>query len=814
MTYAAERDAMVKTPQAILSLAVTRCANWYATQVLEELWVTEEPIQATWIKSAGITVTTDTTTAPDGGPHGQTIAFAAAGDNIKDPAIWSAAASNVFTGSVFLKASASGTLTIDLHDTPIGEIATVVVNVTTAWQRFWIHKSFTAGAGGAPYLRLRRQAGDLASVFMWGANMTKNPVGGDQEIRFPYTYNFASNPLAGSCRAADAGNGARCYYAPGGCQDPIHFNPGNDYEATPELQGLREYKFCLKQAPMPIKGALIRPMLVSHDQAAQEIDGIRGAIDDSTTGGFVTKNEEVTYNLEDDENPGPWDLDKAAIGALTNTMAVGGSFFLRWLAIHPNYDNPRGYARLATGFVFPGAVEADFRQRMKGPILNVSVDSDGKVSVKATDGLGLTKFKIPAAISDSNLLQGPITSSQTTISVDDPSEISDPAPNAAAAETFDANGVRTGGPDWTVTLVFDSEKMNVISKTDGGNPITVTRGRWGTAAAAHANRIAFQEVAEFGTEQTVPGNPVLGMNYLDAKVVLYRRAGIPAAVINKAVISAEQATWCYSSIDNVFGVTSGTLCRRTVTDPTEIDQLLQEIDRDLVSYQFVDESGLVTTKVFAPPTPATVVVELTDVTNFIERTVSFEDIREARLSRIVVGWDLIPGNDGSKLSDYLQREVAIEQEQETPGFFGAIRDRVMLSQWIPASDKVQARAIASRMLARFRQGARLVVGHLEAKDDDNVTIGSFVYGTTRVLQKPDGTPDRRLLHVVKKERDADGSRMSITFLDTAILHRTIFIAPNGQPDYNSATEAQRRYWYIGDANNKVGTAKDDGYYVR
>lgn len=40
-----------------------------------------------------------------------------------------------------------------------------------------------------------------------------------------------------------------------------------------------------------------------------------------------------------------------------------------------------------------------------------------------------------------------------------------------------------------------------------------------------------------------------------------------------------------------------------------------------------------------------------------------------------------------------------------------------------------------------------------------------------------------------------------------------FIAPAGQPDYPDASDIERQYAYIGDANNKVNAGVDPGYYI-
>lgn len=814
MSYATERDAAVRTPQAILTLGMPLCANWYAQVIDCLIFATDRFDNAAWVKSGGASSVYGTVTAPDGSITASTLSFAAAADNMEQTIQGFAAASNAFTGSVWFRWTGAGTITLDIHDTGAGEIATVVMNVTTSWTRFSLHKLFTAGATASAFFRIRRQAGDLASVYAWRANVGKNPGAVDRDVLFPSKGAFASFPRLSSCLATDLGDGKRCSYTFPTCQDQANFNAGNDYEATTDLRGIREYKFCLKNAPLPFTGGtLIRPMLTDYDQAPQEIDGTRAGLDKDSSGGFITKREEITYRLEDDASPGNFDLDKSSVGALTNTAAGSGTFWRRFRAIHQNMDNLRAYAKLATGYVFAGSTEADYQLRLSGPILNMKVSNGGVASLLATDGLQMAKRKIPSKISTSNLLAASMDSSTTLLYVDDPTEVSDPAPNADQAETF-SSGVRTGGPDWQVVLLVGTEKMTVLSKTDGGNPLTVRRGRWGTAAAAHATNDAFSEIREFGTEQVTPGNPVLGVNPMDAKNSLYREGGVPWTQIDTTFNSDEQATWLGSSLDTTNGIEGGVLFRRTLTEPTDIDTLLQEIDRDIVAFQFVTDARMIRTKVFAPVRPTETLVELTDVSHFLEGSVEVEVDMEARLSRVIVGWNRIPGSGGDVLGDYSEAALYLNPLQEGPGAHGSIKDRIILSEWIKAGDTGRGAATAARILGRFVNGARIVIGSLEAKDDDNVTIGTFVYVTTAQIQKPDGsTDDKKIMMVVRKERSMDGSRMNLRFLDTAISGRYWFWqdAAGAPADYDSATDAQRRYAFWAGTQGKVGANGAEPY---
>lgn len=843
MSYATERDAAVRTPQAILTIGVPRCENFYAQTRKQHLTYTEDFSNAIWTLLGGATRSGAVNPCPREGEFaGGHLNIPANGDGIEQISD-QAAAGRAFTFTIFLaNGAASGIRTVTLQVADGGaESATLQVSVPAAWTRFTLHKLFTGGAAGNVRVRVKGVTGDTvlgAFVILFGANLTENLSALDLPVPLAYVKrtNEADTVLAtmaSRCQAADAGDGSRCTFVGNGCQDPANYNPGNywnyptwttlppDSTGDPK-NGIREYKFCLKGAPLPFTGGtLIRPQLVDYDQAPQEIDGTRGGLDKDSHGGFITKREEVTYRLEDDADPGVWDLEKSSIGGLINTAKGSGSFWRRFLANHPNFDNPRGYAKLVTGYVFAGSTEADYVTRLSGPILNIKVSNGGIANVLATDGLQLTKRKIPSAISTGNLLDGSITSGATSISVDDPTEISDPAPNAADAETFDSGGARSGGPDWQVVLQFGTEKMTLLAKTAGGNPLTVRRGRWGTSAIAHSDNEAFTEIREFGTEQVTPGNPVLGANPIDIKLALYREAGLRWAGPNSEHLGidiefhmAQRQTWAYSNVDTLFGGQGGVLFRQTITEPTDIDQLLQEIDRDLVSYQFVSENRKVRTKIFAPPTPSETLIELTDVTHFVDGSVEVDTDQESRLSRVIVGWDQIPGTGGDVFGDYAKGALALDPVQEGPLGHGSIKDRIILSKWIRPSDSAQGAATAGRILRRFLNGARIVTGSLEAKDDDNVTLGTFVYVTTAQIQKPDGSTDgKKIMMVVRKERAKDGGRMALTFLDTAILKRSIFFGPAGNPDYSAATAEQQRYWYIGNSQNRVGTPLVDGYYI-
>ena len=800
-----QRAEFARTPQVIATLGVRYCANFYATSVIgarggeQGLRHTEEFNDALWIKT-NVTVTADTFVAPDGTTTADTLDYTAATGNILMTSDFSitAATGDGYTGPVWLRTAAgTGTITLRISKSAGVEETDALVTVTTTWTRFSV-AAIAASNGGSWRFAIHRVAGDLVQVIAWGANMSRiqasypPPAGGHV---FPYRKRVAegvqtSSVMASPCTGtanADAGDGLRCFYSFPTCQDTANFNSGNSYEATPALRGIREYRFCMKDAPLPLLGEEIRPYIIGLDWAAQKIDPEHA----------VTVNERVSLKFEDDNLPGLWDPVKSTDGAKVNTQLEVGSFWRRWLAIFKNYANPDCYAIVKRGFVASGITEALYEQRGRYLMRNLEIDSGGGVMVTCADRLKLLFEKGPPKISTTNLLNGGITSGATSISVNDASEITAPPADGS----------------FSVVIQIDNEKMNVTAKTNGGNPLTVQRGRWGTNAAAHNHATAFTELMEFGTERTTPSLTPLPINPMDAVVQVLLRGGIALADIDTVKLYSERDTWTPSTIDTATGVVTGTLVRRTVSDPEQFQTLLTELCELLMLSLLTGEDQKVTGRLFNPALPTETLAELTDDANFLADSISVDDNDESRVTRVVVAYDLIAGQKGDTEGDYAAGQMAVEPELESSAGYGRKILKAILSKWVRSSDSRFASRAAGRYLSRFRNGARKVSGSVELKDDGN-KCGDFVLVTTAMLQKASGATDiGRQMQIVKKEPKDDGT-IELGLLDAILPGRFGFIAPAGYPDWDAATAAQQRYCYIGSAvSNKLGTAQVGGFLI-
>ena len=344
--YDAERAAFSRTPQTILEVAVPQCMNHYASgAVINDMTRTEEFNHAIWVKSGGTTVNTDDAASPMGTTTAEKINFAAVGDYIQQSSTF-VAASQKYTGSVWLKTtSGTGTITLVLTNSAATvEETKLQVNLTTSWQRLAVFRAFGAGAGGVRILKILRDTGDLAAVHAWGANGTLNTnLLTAAEI---YAYKkLVDAPYANpsTCEAIAQADGKRCYYTFPTCQDRAHYNAGGDAPAD----GLKLYKFCIADAPLPVRDINLLPLLAGFDTRGQKIDPEHS----------VTITERAVFKMHDDQGPGIWNPDRQSEGAKVNTAVGAGNFWRRWLAIHKNYANPRGYIRRLGGFVASGFIE-------------------------------------------------------------------------------------------------------------------------------------------------------------------------------------------------------------------------------------------------------------------------------------------------------------------------------------------------------------------------------------------------------------------------------------------------------------------------
>jgi hypothetical protein len=804
MSFATQRDSFSRTPQDLVIIGVRECQNHYAATVDQGLQYTEDFTNAVWTKN-NLTVTANNTTAPDGTLTADKLTPSLAGGTAEqDWDTGAAVANKKFTLIFFAKVAVNHTLRIAIRDGAGSDGATADFVMTTTqgvdgWLRCEVTIAFTgAASGNVVRAKIAPDPTTTEYAWVWGTNLYRSPGDSATTLPFPYVKRTAEAiglvaTKLSRCLAADAGDGKRCWYARPACQDPDHFNKGNTWEQTASLRGFREFRFCRHDAPLAIYGDNVAPYLDDFDSRSQEIITDKG----------LTDSGRISFAFFDDAGPGVWNVVQQQRGALVNTIVGSGTFWRRWYAIYRNYSNPAGYLIRKAGFVEPGVTESSYEQRGRYVMRNVKFTQDDRMVIECNERLKLGRKEIPAKISQSNVLATSIDDTTTTVKLGDVGEISTPAPNATAAS-----------PDYKVVLEIDfdvpanSEKVNVTSRDLTLNTAVIQRARWGTTGKYHAAGAKVREVAEFGTERSDPTGIPLAKNPVDIVVELYRYAGIDLVDIDTVTLYAERDTWLTSVVDPVTSKESGVLFRRTLTEKKKVEELIKEIRELLMLLLWVSEDQRITGKVFAPPVPSQTVVTLSDDNGLVDSSVEIDDTDESRLTRALVAWDLAAGESGDKPEDFDLIQIYIALDEEEADFYGEERAKVILSQWLRAQDLKEPSGIVSRIVSRFRRGARTFRHKLEIKDD-SVKLGQTVEIDTNKLQKPDGSNDPRFVIVTKKKVAPDGT-IQIEAMEMP-LARVWFYAPNELPDYDSASTSDKRYGYLTDTQGLVGSTKEPGH---
>jgi len=122
------------------------------------LGYTEDFSNAYWSKGGGTTVTSNTTTAPDGTTTADTITLP---NNGTIAATLTNTSSLQTTFTIYLRASSNTTIKIGF----VSPSVVTTCNVTTSWQRFTITHTFS----GVTYPQIYNDTGSSVTLFAWGA---------------------------------------------------------------------------------------------------------------------------------------------------------------------------------------------------------------------------------------------------------------------------------------------------------------------------------------------------------------------------------------------------------------------------------------------------------------------------------------------------------------------------------------------------------------------------------------------------------------------------------------------------------------------
>ena len=325
------------------------------------------------------------------------------------------------------------------------------------------------------------------------------------------------------------------------------------------------------------------------------------------------------------------------------------------------------------------------------------------------------------------------------------------------------------------------------------------RGVCNTDAAPHIATSKFVEIQNYcpATDVTAGVHPAIIIRDL------LNKGNIDPLDVDEASFTREQEF-----------VTSATLRRAESAAVTSdsLESLIGEVQEQGALDFWVDETGLFKVSFnWRTILPGATVSNITDENGIIAKTASIQsNLNQSKITRCLVyyNWDVTKA--GSNPGDFANVTVVTDAASEVNSGPWV---KTIFGKWITTPS--DALALAGRIVSRFKRGARLFNCNIDLKDDILFDVGDFFTLNSIDLLHAAGTTAQRISanwQATQKEDDFENGKVSVLALEARGLRYGI-IAPAGFPDYDGATDSQRQYAFVGDVNNFVGAAKEEGYAI-
>ena len=376
--------------------------------------------------------------------------------------------------------------------------------------------------------------------------------------------------------------------------------------------------------------------------------------------------------------------------------------------------------------------------------------------------------------------------------------------------TFDMHDLTAGGNDWSQNIITGL-RLDLVSGAAGSFEIDWVG--YGANTVFDADVLVWPDStyrSQFGTT-AVAGKVGDGIQQCQAYIAqtvaavmqsLLNLSGIENANIDVAGMQAEDNQW-------LAGRFTITAC---LSEPEDVTALLGEICQQTGAMLWWSPSAQkVKFKVLAPSSPAASAGKvLNEEAHLILDSVKVDPLDAQRLTMFGVYYDIASATVNRKeAKSFLKGELYIDADAEGENEYGDRRQKILYSRWFGADNEVAMRTLAARKVSHYRDAPLKIDMKVDAKDSA-ITEGELYDITTDDITDETGAalPVRAL--IVK--RQDNGGDISVTALTTTFGRRYGFIAPAGYPNYGAASEAQRQYAYICDANGLMSDGSG-GYLV-
>lgn len=538
------------------------------------------------------------------------------------------------------------------------------------------------------------------------------------------------------CTATQSGD-LKCHNTRATCNDPTN------YTRTTE-----EIKFCEPRSNLPV-GEKLYPML----------DGKVEKVPTSITGGKGLGNRSiVTVRIKDfthnDRDRDPYWRERSV------NYEESGTFWVREFARNPYYEGRT--LKLYYGYL-TSPFSWDNFQTHEYDIDDAQGPDKGIVTFTAKDILVRTygeRQKYPA-LSNGELSAGIAASAgSATLS-----------PAGIGNSEYPASGYVSIGKD-------------IKGFTRSGDALTFTsHGAWGSEDNSHnAGDLVQLCVSWSGTN---------AVDVLDE--LLTTGAGIPAAMIpydNGATGTPEN--W---DIEKDLWMSTA-LVTGILSKPEDIDKIIKELSEQFLFDIWYDATSQeIKIKALSPEPGNVAVPSLTDGYEILKETLKIKRDSRQRLSQVQVWYGKLNHAEGNDRENFGLAKISADTSRPGPNKYGREGIKVIYSRWI--ADGAQASTLANRLLARFADTPEVIEFEIAPKDEDScvmaerIELNTWKIGTALGVNKP---TKYQVTEVYEVE---PGQRIRVRALTSKFAGRYFFIAPDGTPDYSSATEEQKQsYGFI------------------
>lgn len=616
--------------------------------------------------------------------------------------------------------------------------------------------------------------------------------------------------------------GTQCYNTYGTCKDSLGAK-------TNYAKGTKTWKFCGRGMQIPA-GQPLRPYIADHSFTPTEIPVGGGLAARSQT--TITMADETCSDVEGD----PYYASRGS--------PAQGTFWTRFIA--RNYNVQNRVARVRKGYVVNPWDWTVFNTELYLVASIAGPDNNGNIAITLTDATKtLDQNMLPVATTGTLSADLKAVEYSGVVVAADATHVTLDA-NASALDSYYAgmevwinqntgNGQRrTIGayvgatrtatvaawlvvPDATSSYQIGALGINVgsgmgsqyadpvatglqqfiaigdeviryaaISGDVLSWPDTTYRAQFGTAAADHK--------AADGVQQCFA--PV-GQSVTNAVHRLCNAAGIADAYIDLAGLAAEDTNW----LGNAALITA------CLYKPEKASGLLNELLVCLNMMAWWDPvAQLMRFKCDMPQLASTVQAITPDLT--ISKSMQIAPQDSMRITRSFLSFAPYSATANlTQFNSFALTDGYIDAGAEGPNEYNLVLSEQLYSRWFSAANALFVASFVARRVSRLRDAPFKAAFSLDPYTE--VHIGDLIDLNTRKKTDATGAPATTRMRVTKY---LDNGNFDIEAISTNFAKRYGFIAPNGYPDYVSATPAQRNYAFIA-ANTELMSDGSGAYLI-